>query len=135
MKTFAEIAESFLEAYGGFEAERCSSDEEARQKAAVLKNGARRYPVYFFASDTTGEKDLEEFYTVRETLDMDRFASIGVIKNAPEFEPAKLELFLERIATLKARGIWERDELVELFHTMIPEFGHKETGKFLDEKM
>jgi hypothetical protein len=82
-----------------------------------------------------GEKDFEEFYTERETLDLDRFASIGVIKNAPEFEPAKLELFLERIAAFKARGLWERDDLVELFHTMIPGFGHKEMGKFLDDKM
>ena len=57
------------------------------------------------------------------------------IKNEPVFDPAKLELFLDRINALKARGLWERDELVELFHTMIPEFGHKEMGKFLDDKM
>ncbi len=54
---------------------------------------ARQWPCYFFASDTTGEKDFEEFYTDRETLDMARFESIGVIKNEPVFEPAKLELF------------------------------------------
>jgi hypothetical protein len=95
----------------------------------------RQWPCYFFASDTTGEKDFEEFYTERETLDMDRFESIGVIKNAPVFAPDKLALFLERIREMKARGLWTRDELVALFHALLPEFGHKEMGKFLDDKM
>ena len=131
--TFSEIARRYLCAQG-YEPYECASEDEAR--ACVAERLARKqWPCYFFASDTTGEKDFEEFYTERETLDLDRFASIGVIKNAPEFEPAKLELFLERIAALKAQGIWERDELVDLFHTMIPEFGHKELGKFLDDKM
>jgi hypothetical protein len=131
--TFAEIARRYLRAQG-YEPYECASEEEARASVATCL-ARRQWPCYFFASDTTGEKDFEEFYTERETLDLDRFASIGVIKNAPEFEPAKLELFLERIAAFKARGLWERDDLVELFHTMIPGFGHKEMGKFLDDKM
>ena len=131
--TFAEIARRYLRAQG-YEPYECASEAEARDCVAE-RLARKQWPCYFFASDTTGEKDFEEFYTEREILDMDRFASIGVIKNAPDFEPAKLALFLERIAALKARGSWERDELVELFHAMIPEFGHKELGKFLDEKM
>ena len=130
---FSDIATRYLQALG-FEPHECVSEDEARDRAAELI-ASKRWPVYFFSSDTTGEKDFEEFYTERETLVLDRFASIGVIKNAPEFEPAKLELFLERIAAFKARGLLERDELVELFHTMIPGFGHKEMGKFLDDKM
>ncbi|MBK8637511.1 MAG: UDP-N-acetylglucosamine 4,6-dehydratase [Chromatiaceae bacterium] len=131
--TFSEIAVRYLHALG-YEPYLCASEDEARDCVAE-RLARKQWPCYFFASDTTGEKDFEEFYTERETLDLDRFATIGVIKNAPEFEPAKLELFLERIAALKAQGIWERDELVELFHTMIPEFGHRELGKFLDDKM
>ena len=111
-----------------------ASEEEARGRVAELV-ARRQWPCYFFASDTTGEKDFEEFYTERETLDLARFTSIGVIKNEPVFDPAKLTLFLERINELKARGLWTREELVDLFHAMIPEFGHKERGKFLDEKM
>jgi FlaA1/EpsC-like NDP-sugar epimerase len=131
--TFAEIARRYLRALG-YEPYECASEDEAR--ASVAERLARKqWPCYFFASDTTGEKDFEEFYTEREILDMARFDSIGVIKNEPVFDPNKLELFLARIAALKARGIWERDELVDLFHAMIPEFGHKETGKFLDDKM
>ncbi len=131
--TFAEIARRYLRAQG-YEPYECASEEEARGRVAELV-ARRQWPCYFFASDTTGEKDFEEFYTERETLDLARFASIGVIKNDPVFDPAKLTLFLERISALKARGLWTREELVELFHAMIPEFGHKEMGKFLDEKM
>ena len=66
---------------------------------------------------------------------MDRFASLGVIKNPPVFEPAKLEMFLAQIGEMKARGLWTRKELVDLFEAMLPEFEHMETGKFLDERM
>ena len=131
--TFAEIARRYLRAQG-YEPYECASEDEARGRVAELV-ARRQWPCYFFASDTTGEKDFEEFYTERETLDLARFTSIGVIKNEPVFDPAKLTLFLERINELKARGLWTREELVDLFHAMIPEFGHKERGKFLDEKM
>ena len=131
--TFAEIARRYLRAQG-YEPHECASEDEARARVAELV-ARRQWPCYFFASDTTGEKDFEEFYTERETLDMSRFESIGVIKNAPVFEPDQLTFFVDRIAALKAQGLWTRDELVELFHAMIPEFGHKEMGKFLDEKM
>ena len=66
---------------------------------------------------------------------MMRFDSIGVIKNKPVYHAARLEMFLQTITVLKERGLWERQDLVQLFHAMLPEFGHKETGKFLDERM
>ncbi len=131
--TFSEIAVRYLAALG-YEAYPCASEEEARD--GVEERIARKqWPCYFFASDTTGEKDFEEFFTPGETLDMARFESIGVIKNTAVFDSNALDAFLERIAALKARGWWERDELVDLFHAMLPDFGHKETGKYLDEKM
>jgi FlaA1/EpsC-like NDP-sugar epimerase len=131
--TFAEIARRYLRAQG-YEPYECASEDEARARVTELL-ARRQWPCYFFASDTTGEKDFEEFFTERETLDLDRFASIGVIKNEAVFEPDKLAFFVDRIAALKAQGLWTRDELVELFHALIPEFGHKEMGKFLDDKM
>jgi len=89
----------------------------------------------FFKSDTTGEKDFEEFYTEHETLDMDRFASIGVIKNEPNFDSSSLEHFEVSIRAMRTRGTWTRGEIIDLFNAMIPEFAHKETGKFLDGRM
>jgi hypothetical protein len=118
----------------GKEAGRCGTEEEARCKVKELK-ARKKYPVYFFKSDTTGEKDFEEFYTEKETLDMGRFRSIGVIKNGRLYEEEKLVFFTEAIGNMRRRGVWTRPELIDLFNTMLPEFRHKETGKYLDGRM
>ena len=130
---FSDIAVRFLDQLG-YEAYECVSEDEARGRASELI-ASRRWPCYFFASDTTGEKDFEEFFTEREILDMDRFGSLGVISNDPSFDPAKLDRFMDRIRGMLAAGAWQRGELVELFNEMIPEFNHRETGKFLDGRM
>ena len=131
--TFSSIAEKYLENLG-YEPVKCATEQEARDRVSELKV-ARKYPVYFFESDTTGEKDFEEFYTSDETLDMGRFDSIGIIKNNLNYEGSKLDEFTKQIKALKDRGHWERDELIALFNEMIPNFNHKETGKFLDGRM
>jgi FlaA1/EpsC-like NDP-sugar epimerase len=131
--TFSEIAERYLESLG-YEPIRCPTEEEARRKVKGLKE-QKKYPVYFFKSDTTGEKDFEEFYTEKETLNMDRFKSIGIVKNEPEYNNEKLNYFVETIGTLRKQAKWSRTDLIDLFNLMIPEFNHKETGKFLDGKM
>ena len=131
--TFSSIAEKYLENLG-YEPVRCATEQEARDRVSELKV-AHKYPVYFFESDTTGEKDFEEFYTSDETLDMGRFDSIGIIKNNLNYEGSKLDEFTKQIKALKDRGYWERDELIALFNEMIPNFNHKETGKFLDGRM
>ena len=131
--TFAEIAVQYLEALG-YQAFECASEEEART-CVDERIPHKQWPCYFFASDTTGEKDFEEFHTDRETLDMARFDSIGVIKNEPVYNAAQLDAFLGTVAALKERGAWERQDLVNLFHALLPDFGHKETGKYLDDRM
>jgi FlaA1/EpsC-like NDP-sugar epimerase len=137
--TFSEIAERYLESKG-YEPVQCETEEEARQKVTDLKP-KMKYPVYFFKSDTTGEKDYEEFYTDKETLDMERFKTIGIIKNeamtdlrAKDISPL-LDIFTDTIQSLRNTGHWSRSNLITLFNTIIPEFHHKETGKFLDGKM
>jgi len=131
--TFSSIAEKYLENLG-YEAVQCDSEQEARDRVAELK-AEHKYPVYFFESDTTGEKDFEEFYTDNEILDMDRFESIGIIKNEIDYDTEKLDSFRARIDAMREKGSWERGELIELFNEMIPNFDHKETGKFLDGRM
>ena len=131
--TFSEIAVRYLVSRG-YEAVECASEDEARARVPELK-AQGKWPVYFFKSDTTGEKDFEEFYTEHETLDMDRFASIGVIKNEPNFDASSFEHFEASIREMRKRGTWTRGEIIDLFNAMIPEFAHKETGKFLDGRM
>ena len=131
--TFAEIAVKYLEAMG-YEPYLCETEDEARKLAHTLPSQGK-WPCLFTDSDTTGEKDFEEFFTEKETLDMTRFQNLGIIKNEPVFDNQALEMFIRYIDDRKKAMHWNKEEIVNLFNRMIPEFGHKETGKYLDGKM
>lgn len=131
--TFAEIAVKYLSEIG-YEPYLCKDEDEARILVETLPNEGK-WPCLFTSSDTTGEKDFEEFFTDKETLDMERFENLGVIKNELNIEEEKLHLFETKINDLKSARKWNKEEIVDLFFTMIPDFGHKETGKYLDSKM
>ena len=133
LTTFSDIAVRYLNGLG-FEPYECASEDEARDRATELIS-QKKWPCYFFKSDTTGEKDFEEFFTPNETLDMERFDSVGVIKNTLEFDAALLKLFTDTVSNIKAKPTWDKGELVDLFNKMIPDFAHKETGKYLDARM
>ena len=131
--TFSEIAKRYIKMYG-YEPYECESENEARDKAEELiaKN---LWPCYFFKSDTTGEKDFEEFFTDNEDLDNQRFNAVGVIRNQPNFDKDKLDEFMEGIETLRKKASWTKDDIVKLYFILLPEFDHKETGKYLDQRM
>ncbi len=131
--TFADIAIKYLDNLG-YEPYRCETEDEARKLANTLPTEGK-WPCYFFSSDTTGEKDFEEFFTIKEILDMDRFENLGIIKNDLYFDNEKLDMFSLKINTMKEKKAWSKEEIVELFFEMIPDFGHKETGKYLDGRM
>jgi len=131
--SFADIAVKYL-AEKGLEPVLCSDEDEARELAKTLPEQGK-WPCLFTSSDTTGEKDFEEFFTDNETLDMERFENLGIIKNEADFDEQMLAEFEERIAEMKRDMAWSKQDLVDLFHRMIPDFGHKETGKYLDSKM
>ncbi len=131
--SFAEIAVKYLKQIG-YEPYLCSSEEEARMLAGTLP-AQGKWPCLFTDSDTTGEKDFEEFFTENETLDMNKFNNLGVIKNEPIFNNETLEEFIQNIESRKNDQSWTKEQIVTLFYKMIPDFGHKETGKYLDGKM
>jgi len=131
--TFSEIAEKYLHQLG-YEPYLCEDEDEARGLVQHLpKNG--KWPCLFTKSDTTGEKDFEEFFTDKEVLDMERFENLGVIKSELNIEESKLQLFEGKIRSMKSAKKWNKEDIVNLFFQMIPAFGHKETGKYLDAKM
>ena len=118
----------------GFEPYLCESEDEARELAKTLPS-LGKWPCLFTASDTTGEKDFEEFFTDKEVLDMGRFENLGIIKNEALFDEEKLNHFETTIKDFKTNLSWTKEDIVKEFFTMIPDFGHKETGKYLDGKM
>lgn len=134
MMTFDAIGTELLKAHG-YEALECDSDEEAIDKAAALKNGSRLYPVHYSVSDTSGEKPFEEFVTDTETADMNRFSSLGVIKDKPIPDKERVEkLFIELSAAFD-KSETTKEEVIRIMKDYLPNFEHIETGKSLDSKM
>jgi FlaA1/EpsC-like NDP-sugar epimerase len=131
--TFSEIAERYL-VQMGYKPFICKDEEEARELIKTLPQ-IGQWPCYFSASDTTGEKDFEEFYMEGEQLDMNRFDNIGIVKNSLSFEEPQLRQFTEKISTIFDSGEWSKGDLVDIFKKILPAFDHKETGKYLDAKM
>jgi FlaA1/EpsC-like NDP-sugar epimerase len=133
LTSFADIAVKYLNNLG-YEPYICDSEDEARELAQILPEQGK-WPCLFTNSDTTGEKDFEEFYTENETLDMQRFKNLGVIKNDPVFDIELISSFEKSIAHMKENKEWSKNQILQLFFDTVPDFGHKETGKHLDEKM
>jgi len=134
--TFAEIAVMVLEAHG-FEPDLCASEEEAkkliRDRAPI--NSVKSWPCYFFASDTTGEKPYEEFYTVADAVNLDRYRQVGVISQPPWTDQEKIDQALAAFARIREQNLWRKEDMVEAIKIIVPELEHEEKGKNLDQKM
>jgi len=131
--SFADIAVKYLK-NKGYEPHLCQTEDEARELIKTLPEQGK-WPCLFSKSDTTGEKDFEEFFTDKETLDMERFESFGVIKNNPNFDEAKLNEFERSIKQFKSNLAWSKTQIVEQFFKIIPNFEYQDSGKYLDGKM
>jgi len=134
MMSFAEIARVFLEAHG-YQALECSSDTEALAKMAEMKSGDKHWPCYFSGSDTSGEKMYEEFSDPSESVDLDRFSTVGVVTQPVYHGKEILDKALAMIGSCRTQGSWTKEDLVEAVHTAVPEMNHVETHKNLDQKM
>ena len=118
----------------GYEAHFCFNEDEARELVSSLpKKG--KWPCLFTKSDTTGEKDFEEFFMENEKIDIDRFENLGIVKSNFDFNVEELNIFKDEVHEMKESLCWTKPELVKLFHKLLPGFDHKETGKYLDSKM
>jgi FlaA1/EpsC-like NDP-sugar epimerase len=133
MTYFKEITEDFFKQTNR-QIVLCSSDEEARVKSKDLK-ASDPYPVYFFESDTSGEKLYEEFFTDTDEVDQETFTSLGVIKNARKLPMTEIEATIVDLKALMDSGNYHKSSIVSLLQKYIPDFHHIETGKTLDQKM
>ncbi|HIL72523.1 MAG TPA: NAD-dependent epimerase/dehydratase family protein, partial [Verrucomicrobia bacterium] len=120
LEKFSEIAKRYLQSIG-YEAYECDSEEEARAKVSEL-SAQGKWPCFFFKSDTTGEKDFEEFFTDEELVDWDRFHDIGVVQANRQWDDETLNHFERYINELKTNGVWEKEELVDLFNQTLTRF-------------
>ncbi len=134
MMTFDAIGTELLKAHG-YEVLECDSDEEAIDKAEELKNGSNKYPVYYAKTDTSGEKSFEEFVTDTETVDMNRFRSLGVITGKQIPDKSRVEVLFKRLNAAFEKGTATKEEVVSIMKEYLPNFEHIETGKSLDSKM
>ena len=139
MIPFDQIAHDLLAALG-MTAVICQTEDEARElvKTANYANSTNKvpsWPVYFFESDTSGEKAYEEFYTPGEELDLERFVSLGVVKNAPRRPLAEIDEIFTSLRELFASANVTKAKVVEILKGYLPNFEHIETGKGLDQKM
>ena len=131
--TFADIAIKYLEEMG-YEPQICLTEDEARARVDEWLP-KKKWPCYFFNSDTTGEKDFEEFYTRDEQLDLFRFQNVGIVKSSLACDENLLDNFLDTINHYKIEWDWGKLDLVKLFNQTLPGFNHLETGKYLDGRM
>ncbi len=131
--SFSDIAKRYIRNHG-YDVFECQSEDEARARTDELIS-KKLWPCYFFNSDTTGEKGFEEFFTKNEEINSTKFMAIGIIKKRLEHDDSKLIKFEQEIKKLKKDKKWSKEQLLELFNYLIPDFSHKETGKYLDGRM
>lgn len=127
---FKEIALAFLE-NNGFEPELAQSEREAKE--FDFKLNSKKYPIYFFKTDTSGEKTYEEFYTENENYDIKTYDSLGFISTSDvkiSFKELKsdFEMVFNKSSSTKL-------DIISVIQKYVMNFEHIETGKNLDQKM
>ena len=127
---FKQIALDFLNE-NGFEPELVNSEKEAKE--FQFNKYPTKYPIYFFKTDTSGEKTYEEFYTEDEDYEINTYDSLGFIKT-PEikisFEDVESD-FENVFNNIKS----DKSDIITIIKKYVSDFEHIETGKHLDQKM
>ena len=127
---FKDIALDFLKE-NGFEPKLVQSENEAKE--FEFDKYPTQYPIYFFKTDTSGEKTYEEFYTEDEDFEINKYDSLGfinpqVIKISFEDVESDFENVFNNLNS-------DKSDIVTIIKKYIPDFMHIETGKHLDQKM
>lgn len=132
MMSFDSIATNLLKEYG-YMPVKCSSDEQALHMMKDVEKD--KYPVHYSVSDTSGEKEYEEFFVDGEVIDEKRFLALGVIVGKEIPNRKKLEGLCDRLEQEFASLKTSKENIVDILEDYLPNFKHIETGKSLDGKM
>ena len=130
---FKSITEDFFK-YLNKNIKICKSEKEAKEIALNLSDNSS-YPVYFFKTDTSGEKLYEEFYSFEDEVNFNLFESIGVITNSLKPSFSEMKLTINQIEILFKREFYNKEDIIKIMSKILPNFNHIETGKTLDKKM
>lgn len=129
--SFTEIAEKYLKSEG-YDALICNSEEEAKKNMKTI-NDKTNWPCYFFKSNTTGEKSIEEFYTKNENVNFSQYESIGIIsKNDTALD---YEIFEKEFKKIITNDSINRNKILDFMKKNLIDFSHIEKGRSLNEKM
>ena len=133
-KTFPEIAVELLSMLG-YEAFECGTEDEARASIEELLP-RKKWPCLFTSSDTSGEKPFEEFYGEGDSLELNRFHCVGVVKQTVNgVDTAATDEFIRFARTAKSRPDVSKTDYVAALERVIPSLEHIHSEKSLDEKM
>jgi FlaA1/EpsC-like NDP-sugar epimerase len=127
---FKDIALDFLNS-NGFDPVEVQNEIEAKE--FDFESNPTKYPIYFFKTDTSGEKTYEEFFTEEEDYDINKFDSLGFIKT-PEIKISFRDVENDFENVFKNSNS-NKSDIVTVIKKYVPDFMHIETGKHLDQKM
>jgi FlaA1/EpsC-like NDP-sugar epimerase len=131
--SFKSITEDFFK-YLNKDIRICKSEKEAKEISLNISDTSS-YPVYFFKTDTNGEKLYEEFYTSDDEVNLNRYNSIGVVTNSLKPSFSEIEATMKEMEALFKRESYNKKNIIEIMSKILPNFNHSETGKTLDQKM
>lgn len=134
MIPFDQIAIDLLKVLG-FEPDIYQTEDEAKQQAKLMSSKTKKYPVYFFGSDTSGEKSYEEFFTDDEVLDNESFINLGIVKNSKRRSIEEIDLIFLQLVTLFEKQNISKADIVGILKNYLSNFSHIEKGLNLDQKM
>ena len=127
---FKDIALDFLKEEG-HEPIYMNSEKEAKEYD--LDSNLGKYPVYFFNTDTSGEKTYEEFYTEEEDYNIKKYDSLGFINTLTvQISFEEVEASFDAVFSNSKS---EKSDIIKVIKKYVPDFLHIETGKHLDQKM
>ena len=127
---FKEIALDFLKE-NGFEPELVKSEKAAKE--FDFDKYPTKYPIYFFNTDTSGEKTYEEFFTEEEDYEINIYDSLGFI-NTPDIKISFEDVEVDFEDVFNDPNS-DKSDIVTIIKKYVPDFMHIETGKHLDQKM
>jgi FlaA1/EpsC-like NDP-sugar epimerase len=126
---FSEIAKKYLN-LRGYIPKVLKTENEARKFSHKNK---KTWPCFFFKSDTTGEKEEEEFYENICDVNFKKYKNIGIV-NLKKNKIKHLKNFEKKLIML-VKNCQSKSKYKKLFDSLLGNFNHIEKNKSLDEKM